>query len=52
MRIIFYVAPTCFGMIISPSSGTFQQNILKIYINKTGHIKVITVTCSIDVYFK
>jgi len=50
MRITFYVAPTRFGAIISPSSGRWNQNLLKTYINKKGHNKVIIVTCFIGVF--
>ena len=38
---IFYVAPTCFGALLSPSSGSRHQNFFKIYTNKTGHNKHI-----------
>ena len=39
MHIIVCIAPTCFGVIISPSSGWGHQNFLKTYIKKTGHNK-------------
>jgi len=34
-----YIAPTCFGVIISPSSGRWHQSIFKTYDNKIGHSK-------------
>lgn len=39
MHTIVCIAPTCFGVIISPSSGHGHQNFLKTYSKKTGHNK-------------
>ena len=43
MLTIFYIALTCFGAIISPSSESRHQNFFKTYNNKIGHNKQ---TCS------
>jgi len=39
MRELFYIGPTSFGTIISPSSQSWSQNFFKIYINKTDNKK-------------
>ena len=44
---IFYTAPVCFGITISPSSGSWHQNFFKIYSNKIGHNKCTYVMVSI-----
>ena len=37
MGTIFYIVPTCFGAIISPSSENWKKNLFKTYNNKLGH---------------
>jgi len=39
MRKPFYIGPTRFGTIISPSSQSWHQSFLKTYDNKIGHNK-------------
>jgi len=39
MRTIFYIAATCFGVIVSPSSGCWHQNYFKTYSNKVCYNK-------------
>jgi hypothetical protein len=41
---IFYIAPACFGAIISPTSGSWYQNLFKTYSNKNGYKKHVVVS--------
>jgi len=41
MHTNFYIAPTCFGVIILPSSGSRHQHFFKTYSNNTGHNYVL-----------
>jgi hypothetical protein len=58
-RTIFYVAPTCFGVIISPYSESWHQSFYKTYSNTIGHnmhIHVVVpivqnITCNILHYW-
>ena len=47
MLIILYIAPICFGAIISPSSSSWQQYFLKTYNNKIGHNKHVYVVVGV-----
>jgi len=38
MRTIFYIASTCFGVVISPSSENWHKNLFKTYSNKVDLI--------------
>ena len=37
MRTIFFTAPICFGVIISPSSGRWHRHLYKTYSNTRGY---------------
>jgi hypothetical protein len=37
MGTMFYIAPTCFGAIMSPSPGSWHQNFFKTHSNKIDH---------------
>jgi len=52
MRTRFYTAPTCFGAVILPSSGTWHQNDFQTHNNKTGHNKHSHVLALIDQDFE
>ena len=47
MRTVFYVTAACFGAIISPSSGSWHENLFKTYSNKVGHNKLTYVVVSV-----
>jgi len=47
MRTITYIASTCFGAIISPSSGSWHQNFLQTHSNKIVHNKDVYVYCEL-----
>jgi len=46
MRSLLY-SYTCFGAIISPSSGSWHQNSIKTYGNKVGHCKHTYIVISV-----
>ena len=47
MLTIFYIVATCFGAIISPSSGSRHQNLFKTYSNKTGQVNIHMLWCQL-----